>query len=170
VEPARRLPGRRFLIGGSQYPASFPWTPNIFFRQHVPPPEHPAFYGSSGLTLNVTRRAMASMGYCPSGRLFEAAACNVPILSDEWEGLDHFFAPGSEILVARSTDDAVAALELPHAELAAIARRARDRTLDEHTATHRALDLERAFDATLSADDARVTAPLHRDPAPPLEV
>jgi len=164
VETARRLPRRRFLIGGSQYPASFPWTPNIFFRQHVPPPEHPAFYSSSGLTLNVTRRAMASMGYCPSGRLFEAAACNVPILSDEWEGLDHFFEPGSEILVARSTDDAVAALELPRAELAAIARRARDRTLDEHTAARRAMDLERAFDAALSSRGAR------RAPAPPLEV
>ena len=88
VEPARRAPDRRFLIGGAQYPPVFPWTDNIYFVRHLPPAEHPAFYSSSRLTLNVTRRAMAAMGYCPSGRLFEAAACGAPILSDDWEGLD----------------------------------------------------------------------------------
>jgi spore maturation protein CgeB len=75
MEPARRLPQRRFLIGGAQYPQEFPWAPNIYFVRHVPPSEHGAFFASSRLTLNVTRRAMAEMGYCPSGRLFEAAAC-----------------------------------------------------------------------------------------------
>jgi spore maturation protein CgeB len=147
VEAARRLPDRRFLIGGSQYPAGFPWTPNIYFRQHVAPPDHPAFYCSSALTVNVTRRPMAEMGFCPSGRLFEAAACGVPILSDEWEGLDDFFEPGAEILVARSTEDAVRALELPQAELARIARRAGERTRDEHTADRRAAELEDALDS-----------------------
>ncbi len=62
--------------------------------------EHPAFFSSSRLTLNVTRHAMAAMGWCPSGRLFEAAACGTAILSDHWEGLDAFFEPGREILVA----------------------------------------------------------------------
>ena len=75
VEPARRLPDRRFLIGGAQYPDSFPWSANIYSVRHLPPAEHRAFYSSSRLTLNVTRAAMARMGYCPSGRLFEAAAC-----------------------------------------------------------------------------------------------
>jgi spore maturation protein CgeB len=143
VEPARRLPALKFLLGGSQYPPDFPWTSNIYFLPHVPPPEHPAFYSSSRLTLNVTRRAMARMGYCPSGRLFEAAACGAPVLSDEWEGLDRFFAPGEEVLVARTAVDAVAALALPREELARIARRARERTLDEHTAMHRAVELEK---------------------------
>src|SRR4029079_435760 len=82
LEPARRLPERRFLIGGSLYPADFAWRDNIHYKHHVPPPDHPAFYCSSPLTLNVTRRAMARMGYCPSGRLFEAAACGVPVVSD----------------------------------------------------------------------------------------
>ena len=91
VEPARRLPQKRFLIGGAQYPESFPWSGNIYFVRHLPPAEHRAFYSSSRLTLNVTRAAMARMGYCPSGRLFEAAACGAPILSDAWEGLDAFF-------------------------------------------------------------------------------
>jgi spore maturation protein CgeB len=145
VEPARRLPERRFLIGGAQYPEAFPWTSNIFFVRHLPPGEHPAFYSSSRLTLNITRAAMASMGYCPSGRLFEAAACGAPVLSDAWEGLDAFFRPGSEILVAHDTDGAIGALESSDAELARIASRARQRTLEEHTADRRAAELEGAL-------------------------
>ena len=147
VEPARALPGERFVIGGAQYPDGFPWTPNTYFVRHLPPPLHPAFYCSSGITLNVTRDAMARMGWCPSGRLFEAAACGVPILSDDWAGLDSFFRPGEEILVARTTGDALDALRLPQGELAAIARRARDRTLSEHSAGRRAAEMVEAFEA-----------------------
>jgi len=142
IEPARRLPHRRFLIGGAQYPQEFPWTDNIHFLRHVPPPQHPAFYCSSRLTLSVTRRAMANMGYCPSGRLFEAAACGAPLLSDWWDGLDEFFDPWSEIFIARSTDEAVGALEVSDEQLARMARAARERTLEEHTADQRARDLE----------------------------
>ena len=109
IEPARHLPHRRFLIGGAQYPPTFPWVQNIFFVRHVEPSQHSAFYSSSRITLNVTRRAMKEMGYCPSGRLFEAAACGTPILSDSWDGLDQFFEPGSEILVARNGEEAAAA-------------------------------------------------------------
>jgi spore maturation protein CgeB len=150
VEPARRLPERRFLIGGAQYPEAFPWTDNIFFVRHLPPGEHPAFYSSSRLTLNITRAAMARMGYCPSGRLFEAAACGAPILSDAWEGLDAFFRPDSEILVAHDTDGAIGALELSDAELAEISSRARERALEEHTADRRAAELERLIEAAAS--------------------
>ncbi|MHA3774645.1 CgeB family protein [Verrucomicrobiota bacterium sgz303538] len=146
ITPAQQMLQMRFLIGGAQYPEDFPWTPNIFFVQHLPPAEHPAFFCSSRLTLNVTRQAMADMGYCPSGRLFEAAACGVPILSDSWAGLNHFFEPGREILLAHNTDDALAALELSDAELRKIAEAARERTLSEHTAAHRARELEQIFD------------------------
>jgi spore maturation protein CgeB len=142
VEPARLLPDRKFCLGGAMYPMDFPWTENIFFVRHLPPAEHPAFFCSSRLTLNVTRRAMAEMGYCPSGRLFEAAACGVPVLSDVWEGFEQFFRPGSEILVARNTHEAVGALELTDWELNRIARTARERTLDEHTSSVRARELE----------------------------
>jgi spore maturation protein CgeB len=143
LEPARRMPSRRFVLGGSQYPDDFPWSPNIFYMRHVAPDDHPAFYSSSRLTLNVTRRAMAETGFCPSGRLFEAAACGVPLLSDDWAGLEQFFQPGEEILVAHTTEDAMAALERSDAELQALARAARERTLAEHTAAHRAAELER---------------------------
>jgi spore maturation protein CgeB len=141
IEPARRRPDQRFVIGGSRYPEDFPWTDNIFFVRHLPPPDHPAFFCSSRLTLNVTRRDMAAMGFCPSGRLFEAAACGVPVLSDWWEGLDSFFEPGAEILIGRTSEDAVAALDMGEAELARIASAARERVLDEHSSEHRAREL-----------------------------
>ncbi len=155
VEPARRLPDRRFLIGGALYPEAFPWTPNIFFARHVAPAEHPAFFCSCRLTLNVTRAAMAQMGFCPSGRLFEAAACGTAILSDSWEGLDQFFRVGSEVLVARSTDEAVAALGLAPDELSRVAAAARERTLGEHTADKRAAELEALLERACQKDSFR---------------
>jgi spore maturation protein CgeB len=155
VEPARLRPERRFLIGGALYPETFPWGSNIFFVRHLPPPDHPAFFSSSRLTLNVTRQAMAEMGWCPSGRLFEAAACGTPILSDSWEGLDAFFEPGREILVARTTADAVAALDLSDAELRRIAEAARERTLAEHSSDHRARELEALLSALSGPTEPR---------------
>ncbi|HYG63398.1 MAG TPA: glycosyltransferase [Thermoanaerobaculia bacterium] len=141
LEPARRLPDKRFVLAGAQYPADFPWGSNIWFVQHLPPPDHPAFFASSPLTLNVTRAAMATMGYCPSGRLFEAAACGTAVLSDTWEGLDEFFEPGREILLATTTEEAMEALSLSPEEIARIAEAARERTLAEHTAERRAREL-----------------------------
>ncbi len=154
VEPARRREAARFVLGGAMYPKDFPWTPNVFFVRHLPPAEHADFYASSRLTLNVTRAAMAAAGWCPSGRLFEAASCGVPILSDTWDGLDAFFEPGSEILVAGTTDEALAALAMPDGALDAIARRARERVLDEHTATRRAREMVAAFEGAAGRDAA----------------
>jgi spore maturation protein CgeB len=139
-------PEQRFLIGGAQYPQDFPWTSNIFFVRHLPPTEHAAFFSSSRMTLNVTREPMAAMGWCPSGRLFEAAACGAALLSDTWEGLDAFFTPGREILAAADTAEALAALDLDDVEVRRIARAARERTLAEHTSDRRAEELERILD------------------------
>jgi len=150
IGPAHHRPERRFLIGGAQYPQQFPWASNIYFVRHLPPCEHPAFFSSSRLTLNVTRAPMAHMGWCPSGRLFEAAACGVPVLSDNWEGLDSFFEPGVDIFVANNESDALAALDLTDAELARTGRAARERTLAEHTSDRRAHDLVAALEAARS--------------------
>jgi spore maturation protein CgeB len=150
IEPARRRPDLRFVLGGPQYPSEFPWTPNLFFIPHVPPDEHPAFYCSSRLSLSVTRGPMAEMGYCPSGRLFEAAACGAPIVSDEWDGLDYFFEPVREIIVARTTSHVMDALALSDEELARIAAAGRERVLAMHTADRRALDLENILEAAVS--------------------
>lgn len=141
LDPARRRPQMQFVIGGAQYPFDFPWARNIYFVRHLAPGQHAAFYCSSRATLNITRADMAAMGWCPSGRLFEASACGVPIVSDWWEGLDTFFAPGSEIAIADSADHVLAALDMGDGELARIATRARDRALAEHTSVHRAREL-----------------------------
>jgi spore maturation protein CgeB len=160
LTPARRLPRQRFLIGGAKYPEGFPWLPQLFFVEHVPPPEHPAFFGSSRLTLNVTRRVMAAFGHCPSGRLFEAAACGCPIVSDAWDGLDAFYHPGEEILVARYPEEVVDALELTDTELRRIAGAARERTLTRHTSDHRAGELEAAVEGVLSAPSCTPVRPV----------
>jgi spore maturation protein CgeB len=142
VLPARQLRHKRFFIGGAQYPENFPWSENIFFVRHMPPGLHPAFFCSSRATLNVTRRAMAEYGFCPSGRLFEAAACGTPLLSDSWVGLDTFFTPGMEILPVSTHEDVLAALSLTDLELARIAEAARARALEHHTAEHRVVEFE----------------------------
>jgi spore maturation protein CgeB len=138
---AARLPLQKFLLGGPMYPEAMLRPRNLELRAHVPPPQHPAFYGSSRLTLNVTRAAMADVGWCPSGRLFEAAACGAPIISDAWRGLGEFFELGREILIAADTDDVIAALEVSDEALRAVARRARERVLAAHTAERRAREL-----------------------------
>lgn len=142
VEPARREPLRRYLIAGPQYPRDFPWRDNIHYIEHVAPEFHPVFYSSSRTTLSLTRAAMAEMGYCPSGRIFEAAAAGVPILTDWWEGLDHFFEPGVEVLVVADTQDVIDALRRTDTELQRIADAARERTLAQHTSMHRAIEFE----------------------------
>ena len=151
IEPARQLAGRRFLIGGALYPEKSPWSANIRFVKDVPPADHSAFYSSSRITVNVTRAAMAEMGYCPSGRLFEAAACGAPVLTDDWEGLDRFFEPGIEILVARTAGHAMEAYGMADEQLGRIARAARERVLATHTASVRALELENILEAARKA-------------------
>jgi spore maturation protein CgeB len=158
VQPARARPQRRFVIGGAQYPQDFPWSDNIYFVRHLPPSEHPAFFSSSRLTLNITRQDMSAMGWCPSGRLFEAALCGTPVLSDMWEGLDAFFEPGLEIITAAGGDDTIVALDRSDAELEKIARRARDRVLSEHTSAHRARELISLLDGNTAALPMRALA------------
>lgn len=163
VAPARLRPQDKFLIAGAQYPDSFPWSDNVYFVRHLPPQEHAAFFSSSRLTLNVTREPMARMGWCPSGRLFEAAACGAAVLSDEWCGLEDFYTPGEQILVAHCFEDTLAALDMSDAKLQAVRRAARERTLDEHTSYHRALSLVRYLDE-LDSPEQIYTAHLSERP------
>lgn len=142
VLPAERLPRNRFLLAGAQYPDSFPWHDNIYFMRHLHASQHPALFCSTRATLNVTRASMASYGYCPSGRLFEAAACGAAIFTDWWEGLEDFFTPGEELLRVDSTDDVIDALSLSDRELRRIGAAARDRALRSHTAVQRVREFE----------------------------
>lgn len=138
IEPARILSDKVFVIAGAMYPNTEMWPKNIRHFGHIVPNRHAAFYSSSPLTLNITRGAMANMGYCPSGRLFEAAACGTAILTDWWNGLDAFFTPGSEILVANTTSEATSAISREREFLQAVGARAKERALDCHTAEIRA--------------------------------
>jgi spore maturation protein CgeB len=120
--------------------------------EHLPPAQHRAFYTSQRFTLNITRSDMLKAGYSPSVRLFEAAACGVPIISDYWVGLEAFFEIGSEILIARSHNDILRDLQsMPEERRLQIAQRARARVLAQHTAAHRAMQLENHFQDALSA-------------------
>jgi spore maturation protein CgeB len=170
IEPARRRVDDRFVVIGALYPAEIAWPPNVDLLQHLAPSEHASFYCSSRLTLNTTRQAMVQTGYTPSGRLFEAASCGTPILSDWWAGLDEFFTPGQEILLARTAEEAVAALDLDDADLARIARAARDRTLACHTADVRAQELlahcDSATNTAVPNLESRVSSPGCRVPGP----
>ena len=143
IEPARALPSQKFCVAGPQYPAEIAWPENVSRLEHLPPARHRAFYNATRWTLNVTRADMIAAGHSPSVRLFEAAACGTPIVSDWWDGLDEIFALDSEIKVAYSSDEARAVLcEIGESERRAIGEAARARVLGAHTAAHRAAQLE----------------------------
>jgi spore maturation protein CgeB len=141
--PAAAWPQGRFAVAGPQYPAAIAWPANVERIEHLPPDRHRAFYADQRFTLNVTRAAMVRAGWSPSVRLFEAAACGTPIISDAWPGLDSFFVPDEEILIARSSTEALRYLwELPETERRRLGAAARRRVLSGHTAEHRAAELE----------------------------
>lgn len=141
--PALSWPEGSFVVAGAQYPPGIDWPANVQRAEHIPPGDHPHFYCGQRFTLNVTRADMVRAGWSPSIRLFEAAACGVPVISDPWEGLETLFRPESEILIAATEEEVLRILrELPEHERVAIGRRARSRVLAEHTAAHRAAELE----------------------------
>jgi spore maturation protein CgeB len=148
--PARRCPQRLFAVAGPLYPNDVSWPANVERIEHVGPDRHGWFYSRQRFTLNVTRADMTRMGYSPSVRLFEAAACGVPIISDPWPGLETIFVPGKHILVARSSQEVLSYLrEFPDHERQQIAVRAREHVLARHTAAHRAIALEGYVDELL---------------------
>ena len=139
IDVARARPKRRFAVAGPQYPADVDWPANVERIDHLPPGDHAAFYSASRFTLNVTRADMIAAGWSPSVRLFEAAACGTPIISDRWPGLDAILADGSEIILADTGAEVIAALDR---DAAAIGHAARARVLAEHGADTRAAQLE----------------------------
>lgn len=143
IKPARQFPEGRFVVAGPQYPETIVWPTNVERIDHLPPAEHREFYNAQRYTLNITRAEMIRAGHSPSVRLFEAAACGTPIISDWWPGLDELFEPDREILIGKSSADVLRWLqELSPSEAAVIGRAARDRVLAEHTADRRAEQFE----------------------------
>lgn len=143
LEPARRLETHRFVVAGPMYPEEIRWPSSVSRIEHLAPAEHAAFYCMQDFTLNVTRQDMRRAGWSPSVRLFEAAACGTPIVSDAWAGLEEVFAPGREILVAHEPEDTLSILrELDENDRRRIGEAARRRVLESHTAAHRAAQFE----------------------------
>src|SRR5215217_307273 len=148
LAPATMWPGGRFVVAGPQYPKAIRWPSNVERITHLSPSKHRKFYNSQRFTLNLTRAAMVRAGYSPSVRLFEAASCGTPIISDDWPGLKMFFRPGDEIFVARNARDVLNILqEVPEDLAREIGSRGRERVLREHTSSHRAAELEQFIGA-----------------------
>ena len=142
-QSARRLPDKKFIVAGPQYPTKVSWPANVQHIIHLEPKFHPPFYSSSSFTLNLTRKNMVQVGYSPSVRLFEAAGCGAAIISDYWAGLESFLIPGKEILLARSSGEVITYLtQLPERERREIGRRAQERVIAEHSAEKRAVQFE----------------------------
>lgn len=143
LEPARRWKDGRFAVAGPQYPEKIRWPRNVKRYEHLEPKKHRRFYNQQRFTLNVTRADMIAAGWSPSVRLFEAAACGTPIVSDSWPGLESLFRIGEEILTARTSAEVLQYLrDVPERERRALGQRARARVMNHHTAAHRAEELE----------------------------
>jgi spore maturation protein CgeB len=91
---------------------------------------------------------MLEWGYTPSVRLFEAAACGTPVVSDPFPGVDDFFDPDAEILLAHTAEEVESALSRDDAELRRIGNAARERTLVQHTCERRAIELIQLCEAS----------------------
>jgi spore maturation protein CgeB len=166
VEPARRAPQGRFIVAGPLYPGDLRWPQNVQRTSHLAPGEHRAFYCRQRFTLNVTRAAMAAAGHSPSVRLFEAAACATPIISDVWPGLEGLFVPGEEIVLARDAADTLRALaEIDEDQRRRLGAGARRRVLAQHTAGHRATELEAYFQEAARARGGRRSGGPRREAA-----
>ena len=142
VSVAASHPGRRFVLAGCGWDdMSLP--SNVSYLGYVYTGEHNALYSSTRALLNVPRPLAREAGFCPSARLFEAAGAGTCAISDAWPGVDQYFDPGNEILLADQGEDVAAHLAVLNPERAAlIGRRARDRALTQHTFAHRAIDVE----------------------------
>jgi len=144
-DPAVRLRDRRFLIGGSGW-EDVPMPGNVTQLGHVPTRDHNAFNASPCMVLNVARDSMAKTGFSPATRVFEAAGAGACIVTDAWEGIDRFLAPGSEILVARDGQDvAELLLTVTPSKAAAIGNAALRRVRADHTYERRAEEADALF-------------------------
>ena len=143
IKPASLYRTGKFVVAGPQYPKQIEWPKNVERIDHLPPALHRDFYNSQHFTLNVTREDMIKAGYSPSVRLFEAAACGVPIISDYWDGIESIFEPGSEILIAKTSSQVLEFfMDFNEEESKQIGEKARQQVLKNHTAKARAKELE----------------------------
>ncbi len=143
LTPASQTPGCRFILGGNGWHDK-PMSANINYIGHVFTRDHNALNCSPKAVLNISRDSMAKYGFSPATRVFEAAGAGACIITDYWIGIETFFEPGKEILVARSGDEVKEILSgLSKEQAEQIGQAALKKVLAEHTYTHRAAELDR---------------------------
>lgn len=157
IEPARSFKKGRFIVAGPQYPKTMSWPQNVERIDHLSPDMHNMFYNSQKFTLNITRKDMINMGYSPSVRLFEAAACSIPVISDYWKGIETLFEPGKDIFISTSAEDTLGFLrEISEHKRIETGKNARKNILEQHTGIHRAIQLEQLVSENISNKSAGV--------------
>jgi len=162
LDPAQRMPGRSFLIGGSGWETRA-MPANVRSAGHIYTREHNAFNATPLAVLNVARDSMAATGFSPATRVFEAAGAAACLITDAWQGIELFLEPGREVLVARDGADVAALLQALTPEQAkAIGTAARARILDEHTYERRGRQVDAILAETAAA---RTAAPRGRSAA-----
>ncbi len=148
LRPALLLPEKKFLLGGSGW-GDKNLPPNVVYAGHVYTRDHNAFNATPLAVLNIARDSMARFGFSPATRVFEAAGGGACLITDDWEGIEQFFEPESEILVARDGAEVAAILgELSPQRAREIGRAALQRALAQHLYTHRAGEVERVLGAS----------------------
>ena len=147
LRAAAKLPEERFLLGGSGW-GDKGMPPNVAYVGHVYTQDHNAFNCTPRAVLNVSRESMARYGFSPATRVFEAAGAGACLITDAWEGVEMFFAPGREILVARDGDEVAQIVRgLTTARAREVGEAALRRVLAEHTYAHRVAHLESVLEA-----------------------
>ncbi|HEU4796990.1 MAG TPA: glycosyltransferase [Pyrinomonadaceae bacterium] len=146
---AEGLPNHHFILGGNGW-ANKPMPANVKYVGHVYTRDHNAFNSSARTVLNVNRDSMASYGFSPPTRIFEAAGSAACLITDEWEGIEMFLEPDREVLVARSGEDVIRHLRtLGTTRAKMIGDAALQRVLAEHTYQHRAEQLQQLLDGRI---------------------
>ena len=155
---AELAPELKFVLGGEGW-GGRALPRNVRWIGHVAIADHNRINCSARMILNINRQSMAAVGFSPPTRIFEAAGAGACLITDAWAGIDQFFAPGEEILVARSAEELASLLRsYPGEQAAQIGRRMLQRALRDHTYSLRANQV----DATL-----RPAFPVRKpDPAP----
>lgn len=139
---AAQMPGKTFLLGGNGWHDK-PMSSNINYVGHTYTKDHNSFNCSPKAVLNISRDSMASYGFSPATRVFEAAGAGACLITDYWLGIDYFFEPDKEILVANSGDEVKEILfNLTEEKAKAIGDAALQKVLAKHTYTHRAEELD----------------------------
>ena len=147
MKAAAALPSEKFKIGGSGW-GDKGMPQNVEYIGHVYTKDHNAFNCTPKAVLNISRDSMAKMGFSPATRVFEAAGAGACIITDYWLGIDFFFEPGKEILVAASGAEVADILsKLSVEEARAIGEAAKARVLAKHTYAHRAKEADEIFKA-----------------------